>query len=318
MEPFLTIRPDGYGLIRRSALRSAGYGDAEIDRMRRSGRLLGVRRGVYRHADGGEVSSTKAHALRARAAAPEISGEAVYSHATAAVLLGFPLWRTPLARLHVLRDRSGGGRRRPGVHVHVAPVPDHDIVEIDGVRLTSAARTVADLARTLTAESALVAADGALHKAVRSARTGEYDPGATTASDVTACLARFTGRRGTASAARLVTFADGASESPGETRSRFRMHVAGLPPPITQWPVPDTRFRADFGWPDLGVVGEFDGLEKYGRGRTTSDEDPAEVVWREKQREDRIRETGLSVVRWVWSEIDGTDGMVARLRKRLG
>ncbi|MDQ4117379.1 MAG: type IV toxin-antitoxin system AbiEi family antitoxin domain-containing protein [Actinomycetota bacterium] len=317
MDAFDTVRPDADGLLRRSALRAAGYGDAEIDRMRRRGLLLGVRRGVYRWADGGVPPPTETHALRARAATPELSGEAVYSHSTAAVLLGLPLWRTPLDRLHVLRDRSGGGRLRTGVHVHVAPVPDGDVIDIDGIRLTSAARTVVDLARTLAAEQALVAADGALHKAVVSARTGEYDPGATTASEVAACLGRFTGRRGVPSAARLLAFADAASESPGETRSRFRMHVAGLPPPITQWPVPGTRYRSDFGWPEIGVVGEFDGRIKYARGRMTPDEDMADVVWREKQREDRIRETGLIVVRWTWSEIDG-DAMVARLRKRLG
>ena len=86
---------------------------------------------------------------------------------------------------------------------------------------------------------------------------------------------------------------------------------------VTQWPIPGTRYRADFGWPERGVVGEFDGLVKYGRGRTTVDEDMADVVWREKQREDRIRETGLGVVRWTWPEIDGGE-MVTRLRKRLG
>jgi hypothetical protein len=316
MEPLLTIRPDRDGLFRRGALRDAGYGDAEIDRMRRAGRLIGVRRGTYRLADGDAPSPTESHALRCRAAALALSDEAVYSHVTAAVLLGLPLWRTPLGRLHVLRDRSGGGRRRPGLHVHVAPLPADDVVEIDGVRLTSAARTVADLTRTLPAEQALVATDAALHRAVLSERTGEYDPGAATIGAVAACLTRFTGRRATAEAARLLAFADGASESPGETRSRYRMRVAGLPAPITQWPVPGTRFRADFGWPDRAIVGEFDGLVKYGRGRTSIDEDVAEVVWREKQREDRIRETGLTVVRWTWSEIDGR--MVPRLRTRLG
>ncbi|TCK27347.1 hypothetical protein EV378_3218 [Pseudonocardia endophytica] len=313
----MTIAPDADGLLRRSALRAAGYGDAEIDRMRRVGVLVGVRRGVYRRADSADPSSVEEHELRSRAAAPELSVEAVYGHATAAVLLGLPLWRTPLRRLHVIRDRSGGGRRRPSVHVHVAPLPPEDIVEIDGMRLTSPARTVADLARTLPVEQALVVADGALHRAVRNERLDESDPGATTASAVTACLDRFAGRRGTAAAIRLVEFADRASESPGETRSRFRIHVAGLPSPVTQWRIPGTRYRGDFGWPELGVVGEFDGLVKYGRGRSAVDEDMAEVVWREKQREDRIRETGLTVVRWTWQEI-GSGEMVARLWKRLG
>ncbi len=41
------------------------------------------------------------------------------------------------------------------------------------------------------------------------------------------------------------------------------------------------------------------------------------MLWAEKRREDLIRSTGLTVVRWVWSDLaDGS--MVARLAHRLG
>ncbi|WP_224387448.1 hypothetical protein [Pseudonocardia sp. ICBG1293] len=96
------------------------------------------------------------------------------------------------------------------------------------------------------------------------------------------------------------------------------MHLAGLPVPVTQWRIPGTRYRADFAWPDRGVVGEFDGRTKYGRTLHPGG-DAAEALWEEKRREDRIRRTGLTVVRWTWQEISGPGphGMVAALHRAL-
>jgi hypothetical protein len=129
-------------------------------------------------------------------------------------------------------------------------------------------------------------------------------------------LSRFGGRVGTPAARRVVALADARSESPGESRSRFRMYLASLPDPATQWEVPGLPFRADFAWPEHGVVGEFDGRIKYGRPLRPG-QDLGEVLWEEKRREDLIRSTGLTVVRWVWSDLaDGS--MVARLAHSLG
>ena len=53
----------------------------------------------------------------------------------------------------------------------------------------------------------------------------------------------------------------------------------------------------DFAWPEYGLLGEFDGKIKYGR-LLEPGEDPGEVVFREKQREDKIREvTGMGMIR---------------------
>lgn len=55
--------------------------------------------------------------------------------------------------------------------------------------------------------------------------------------------------------------------------------------------------ETDFGWPALRTVGEFDGRQKYGR-LLSPGQDPGEVVYREKLREDEVRATGLGMVRW--------------------
>lgn len=56
--------------------------------------------------------------------------------------------------------------------------------------------------------------------------------------------------------------------------------------------------RCDFGWREHGVVGEFDGKIKYQRDGYGGLH-PEQVVWREKLREDRMRATGLGMVRWT-------------------
>lgn len=313
-----TLRFDEAGLLRRTTLLDQGFRGDEIDRMLRSGQLTAVRRGVYRRPGDRTSTAEEEHALRSRAAAPTLSSGAVFGHVTAAVLLRLPLWNVPLRRLHVVRDRSGSGQVRRGMHVHGSPLVEDDVVELNGVRVTSAARTAADLARSLPTEPALVTVDAALHRAWRRAETGEPDPGAATAEEIAEVLARFSGRPGSGAARRVLALADERSESPGESRSRLRMHLAGLPPPVTQWTVPGTNLRTDFAWPGLGVVGEFDGKVKYGRAQRPG-EDLREVLWREKRREDRIRATGLTVVRWTWSDITdgGPTGLLPQLYDRL-
>lgn len=315
--PPLTMRPDASGLLHRRLLLADGFTAEEIDRLLRTGVLRSVRRGVYRADDGRGLSAGEEHALRCRALFPQLD-DGVFGHVSAAVLLGLPVWNISLARLHVVQDRSGRGQVRPGVHVHGSPLGTSDVTQVDGLRLTSPARTAADMARSLALESALVTVDGALQRAWREAHRGESHAGAATATEIAQVLDRFAGRRGIPAARRLLALADERSESAGETRSRFAMYRAGLPAPATQWEVPGTDFRTDFAWPELGVVGEFDGRAKYGRD-VRPGVDPHELLWREKRREDRIRAIGLIVVRWTWRGITDTepDGMLPQLIARL-
>jgi hypothetical protein len=67
----------------------------------------------------------------------------------------------------------------------------------------------------------------------------------------------------------------------------------------------------DFGWPQLGVFGEFDGAVKYGDRRAYQrNVDAREVLLREKRREDRIRRVARGFARWDWK--------IARDRAALG
>ncbi|WP_202128322.1 hypothetical protein, partial [Francisella tularensis] len=124
-----------------------------------------------------------------------------------------------------------------------------------------------------------------------------------------------TGRAGIGTARRVAASADGGSGSVGETRSRIALARAGIPEPVLQWEVHagGRRHFTDFAWPDRRVVAEFDGRLKYGRDLRPG-QDPAEVLWDEKLREDRLRAVGLVVVRWIWADLTDFSEPAERLR----
>ncbi|MDZ7911442.1 MAG: hypothetical protein U5O16_06340 [Rhodococcus sp. (in: high G+C Gram-positive bacteria)] len=70
--------------------------------------------------------------------------------------------------------------------------------------------------------------------------------------------------------------------------------------------------RVDFLWREQRTVGEFDGRIKYGRlvpaGRSAED-----VRWKEKLREDRLRDAGWQVARWTWSDLSTPSLVTGRI-----
>ncbi|GAA5139243.1 type IV toxin-antitoxin system AbiEi family antitoxin domain-containing protein [Pseudonocardia adelaidensis] len=294
----------------RSQLLDAGFTDDEVRRLVRAGRLTPLRRGVY--VEGSVPDDVLAkHVLQVEAALGQLADDAVVSHVSAAVLHGLRIWGIPLDRVHVTRSRRNGGRCGALVHVHTAPLDPAEIVTIGGRPVTSLARTIADLARSLPFERAVVLADAAMfHK-----RTDRLER-----AGLVEALARAPRWPGSPAARRVVAFANGLSESVGESRSRVAL-AAGLALPELQWEVRarDTgEFigRVDFGWPGVRTVGEFDGLVKYGR-TLRPDQDPVEVLVAEKLREDALRAEDLGVARWIWSDLNRFAPVAARIRSHF-
>lgn len=164
------------------------------------------------------------------------------------------------------------------------------------------------MARCVPFEQAVVVADAAL----ATGRIGR--------AELDEALARATGWQGSPDARRAVGFADERSESVGESRSRVAIERAGLPTPVLQWEVltgAGRRVRrVDFAWPELRTVGEFDGRVKYGR-LLRPGQDPGEVIYEEKLREDEVRDEDLGMVRWTWPDLARFDPVAQRLRRRF-
>lgn len=93
-----------------------------------------------------------------------------------------------------------------------------------------------------------------------------------------------------------------------------------LPIPKLQYEVRDARGsfigRTDFAWPELGVLGEFDGRVKYD-GSLGGPETPADIIMREKEREARLRDAGFNVVRWGWDALMTPSVLERRLHQAL-
>jgi hypothetical protein len=123
---------------------------------------------------------------------------------------------------------------------------------------------------------------------------------------------------GVRQARRAIQLLDGRSESAGESVSRVRIVSDGLPIPELQVEIltPAGIFvaRVDFCWKDQRTVGEFDGKIKYGRllkpGQRIED-----LVSKEKEREDAIRDLGWKVVRWSWDDLYRPGVLRDRLRR---
>lgn len=295
----------GEHIIRRDEALRRGLSDRELQRQCRTGAWERLRPGRFTDADAfADLDAYAQHRLLADAVAGAASPDAVLSHQSAAVLHGIHLWQTPLGRVHLTRDRPSGGSRSRRRHVHSQPLPAEDVTDVDGMQVTTPARTVVDLAATLGFEQAIVAADHALH-------CGAVDP---------AALAelRDAPRRASARVRRTLDLADGRSESVGESRSRVLFLREQLPLPDLQATLHSPRGvrlgRVDFLLD--GVVGEFDGRIKYGR-LVPDGQLPEDVLWREKEREDRIRDAGWQVVRWTWAELATPDVIVDRIRRAL-
>jgi hypothetical protein len=292
------------GLRLRPELLADGWSDDDLARLRSSGDLDRVRRGAYvLAADERLRRGESRHALAAQAALLQLSPGTVASHVSAAVLHGLPVWGLRLHRVHVSRHGTSGGHRRRSLHVHVTPLDDDEITEVDGVPVTTVGRTLADLTRAVSFERAVAVVDAALYRGL---------VGPTALADA---VGRRPRRHGTRAARRVIAFADARGESVGESRSRVLLDRARLPRPVLQWEVPARRRigRSDFGWPELRTVGEFDGKIKYGRLLEPGQE-PGDVVFAEKRREDTIRDAGFRVVRWIWADLDDFGDVVARLR----
>ncbi len=280
-------------LLRRTAV-AHGFTDRHLlDAVRRR-QLARIRQGAYTPAAHWEALDREARArLLGRAVMRISDGRWVLSHQSAALEHGCPVWGLPLDKVHVTRTHYRTSRTEAGIVHHTATVMPGDVVERDGLEMTTPVRTLFEVCQVGSVEQGLVVADWMLHE-------GLVRPG-----EMALMHERAAAWPGLATAQLVKRLADGRVESVGESRTRFLCWQAGLPAPVPQYEV-RTRlgdFRCDFAWPEHGLVVEFDGRGKY-TSLLRDGDDPSIVVVREKRREDAIRETtGWIVLRLTWSDL---------------
>ena len=300
-------RPDGTlnpMIITHAELLATGMSAASVRHDVRRGDLLPLCRGVYVPRDDLPLDEQARHRLRVLGSATR-SGYVV-SHASAAVLHGLPVGWADLSEVHMTRMRHGGGRLEASRRVHAGVLDPEWCMVVDGVLVTTVARTVVDLAKIVPLYVAVGAADAAVHLRL------------CTMADLRAALQSVRGHPYSRRSQLAVSLVDGRSESPGESRTRLVLNQARLPATELQISIHDElgRFvgRADGGYTEAGVLWEFDGKTKYGRllkpGQSVLD-----VVLDEKERESGFTELGWITVRVVnrdFAEVAGLRGRMMR------
>jgi hypothetical protein len=288
------------GVFLASDAREAGFSPPMIRYRLSTGRWEAVRRGAY--LDPIASAGTDRPRLEIAAALAVVASDAAASDQSAARLLGLDAGPRDAPMIWLTRAATcrNGRHDLPGIIERSAALPPSDVVIVDKLRCTSAARTILDLARHLSFADAVAYADLALHT------------NAVSSAGLDAMLRSQQGWPGSLRAQRVLEFASPLSESPLESRSRVFFDHHGLPAPELQVEIcvhGELVGRLDFLWRAARTIGEADGRLKYA--------DP-QALWAEKRREDRLRAEGFQFVRWGWSDLFNSPGaLLARLEAAL-
>lgn len=186
--------------------------------------------------------------------------EAVVAGCSAAALLGAE-WIDPHTPAELVCDRT----RPPSLIVtRNETLTEFEVTAVNGVPVTSPARTVFDLGRRPGLTVAVVRID-ALARA-----TG------VTAKDVYPLVHSRRGARGMKQLRRVLPLIDAGAESPQETRTRLVLMRGGLPRPQTQIEVRNVWgavfARIDMGWEEWLVGVEYDGGQHWLDPRIRADD----------------------------------------------
>ncbi|OSM43511.1 hypothetical protein BCY76_007710 [Nesterenkonia sp. PF2B19] len=355
MDIMTTTPADPMRLIRSRLHVDGSHTTSSLSQAVRRGEMLRLRRSVYVPASQWFQAYPWDRHLMAAAAHALWRPDSVFCRETALALHGLPLLRTPRV-VHVrTARRQQVGRRRPapmtgtasdavvremlsrergpegqrltahdlnGVSTRrvLTPEPSLDVEVLGGppglgqvLRVELLEAAVMDTLPRLRFDEAVVVLD-----ALRAGR--HRRPTELSQDSLGQWEHLLTSRMATQRWTLAWEVSDPAAESPGESLSRARMVEAGLLLPELQkvFDLPDgSRARVDFWWPELGLVGEFDGKMKYTRARELSGVDVAQAVFEEKVREDQLRALGLGVVRWCWPEASHPTSL-GRLLREVG
>lgn len=276
-------------ILTRAILNAQGISARQLNHELESGPLRQVCHGAFTRAPKGKP--WEEHRLLIEACA--LRGNWVFSHQSAAEIHGMAAYGCSLKRVHVTVNSSGGGGIRGDMHVHARPLSDGDVVLVNGIRVTSRARTAADLAMSGDHGQALSIVDSARLRV----RYPKPDTPAPVTVDELFAAADVLGRRpGLPMFRRAVDESVTNSESAGESRTRAMLIEWRLPTPELQkhYHLDGHHYYTDFTWP--GMIGEFDGKEKY-----KNDKDRLRY---EAKRAGDFRSSGVAVVNWYWEDLE--------------
>jgi putative AbiEi antitoxin of type IV toxin-antitoxin system/uncharacterized protein DUF559 len=240
------LASEAWGVLSVEELRGCGLSYQGIQRRERAGRLIRLYPGVYAV---GHVSEAPESAWLA--AVKACGPGAALSHPSAG-----ELWEFLEPEDHLPHVTVRGNRRLPRIRIHRSTCLDRrDVTRHRGIPVTTAARTLIDLAAVLN--------ETALRQAVRRAQGLRW----VSIPQLLETMDRLGSRRGTATLRRII------ATGPAPTRSVLEEIVldlllgAGFEHPDVNEPirVDGRRLVPDFRWPRERLIVEADGAAWHDR-----------------------------------------------------
>jgi hypothetical protein len=261
--------------------------------------LVSVHDGVYRCAGAPET-----RAQRLLAACLAVGKPSAASHCSAADVHGTWSVAAEHVEITVGRDRSP---ELHGVTVHrIADLSERWIVEVDGVPVTTPARTLVDLGAVLPLGSVARALDRAIGRRLVSL------------PEVRAAM-NAVARKGRAGVGVIRTLLDERQAAPGsvsvlQARMGTLIRLHGLPEPVPELTVLDEHGqfvgRVDFAYPEIKYAIEVDGYEAHTSLR---------AFGHDRARQNDLVDLGWTVHRFTWPDVERHPARVAhRIRRLLG
>ncbi|HVL89580.1 MAG TPA: DUF559 domain-containing protein [Actinomycetota bacterium] len=281
-----------HGVVSRAEALAAGASASAIQRRLALGRWRLIFPGVY-VVEGNPPSWRQTLLAACLAAGPD----AVASHTAAAALRSLAGFKE--SRIEITAARSGVRHRRFTVH-RVRSLPASEVTRVDGIPVTTVARTLVDLAATQPLDSVEIALDDALHRRL------------VTAAQIRRVIERDRIRGGPAIRDLLAARPAGVTvpESPLETMFVRLVHDHGLPQPTHQHALRlgGRRMRLDFAYPQAKVAIEADGYRHH-NGRRSWESD--------RERRNLLTAAGWRVLQITWTDVDEHPAETASRIRRL-
>lgn len=282
-----------HGVASRRQLMGLGMGRGAIEDRIARGQLRRVHWGVYAvgHRPAGRES-------RWMAAVLSMGPRAVLSHRSAG-----SLWRIlPAMSISPEVTRATRCESRPGLRAHCAVLRADEITCLDGIPVTSAPRTVLDVAALATTHQ--------MEKALNEMQVR----GITDKLSIADLLERYPRKRGTAKLKALLadeTAVRGVTRKELEERFAALLDRTDLPRPRLNADVAVRGhfFEADCLWAEQRVIVELDGRAAHGTDRAFE---------KDRERDRLLASEGWHVIRITWRQLrDDASAVIADLRRLL-
>jgi len=279
-----------HGVVSHEQLDGIGFKPGAIKRMVAAKRLIPKHRGVY------AVGHGKLSRLGSLIAAVLACGEdAVLSHRSAAWLWALrPDNRT---RVDVTVPRPGQHQRK-GIHVHTSqPFDPKDITQIDGIPVTSLARTLLDLAEVVPVDHLAKCIEEAERKRVYNQKAVED------------LIQRSPGRRGLKPLTAILADAvlvDPATRKEFERRFQKFLREYRLPRPKRNTLV--EGYEVDNVWLKDKLIAELDGFDSHGTRRAFEED---------RVRDEKLKLAEYDVIRVTWRRLHTDPEDLANTLRRL-